>query len=120
HLTIIVIGFAVFVLVMAVDGVERALEMVLVDVRAGDHLTVGLAQEIPGVARALHAPSHHTHGDAFGRRWPALGPESARRNNRRCGNCCTGQGQEMTSRKSCFSTRGFHWKSTLPQAAWSF
>ena len=61
HLAVIVVGLAVLVLVMAVDLVQRLLEMVLVQVAGGDDLAVFHAQKRLRVAGALHAPAHHAH-----------------------------------------------------------
>ena len=57
QLAIVVIGLAVGVAVVLVDGVDGGLQVVLVDVAGGDDLAVGLLQEGLGVARGPSCPS---------------------------------------------------------------
>lgn len=67
HFAVIMIGRAVFVLIMVVDCVHRGLQMFLVQVARGDHLAIVLVKEGLGVARSLHAPTDDTQRDAVGR-----------------------------------------------------
>ena len=67
HLAVIVVAFAVFVLVMAVDGLQRFLQVAFVDVTGGHDLTILLLEKFVRVARAHHPPAKDGHGDAIGR-----------------------------------------------------
>ena len=62
----VVIGFAVAVFVVAVDGVGGGGEVLLVDVAGGDDLAVSFGEEFIGVAGAHHAPADDAHGEAIG------------------------------------------------------
>lgn len=66
HFAIVVVGAAVGVFVVAVDGLEGGLEVLFVDVTGGDDLAVGFGEEFVGVAGAHHAPADDAHGDAIG------------------------------------------------------
>jgi len=62
----IVIRCAIFIAVVAVDGVECGLEVIGFDVACGDDLTVGQLEKCFGVVGALHAPADDTNRDAIG------------------------------------------------------
>ena len=66
HFAIVVVGAAVGVFVVAVDGFEGGLEVLFVDVTGGDDLAVGFGEEFVGVAGSHHAPADDAHGDAIG------------------------------------------------------
>ena len=66
-LAVVVIAFAVLVLVGAVDGVERLLQIAFVDVTGRHDLAVGFIEKFGRVTRAHHTPAEHGHGDLVGR-----------------------------------------------------
>jgi hypothetical protein len=98
HLPVIVVGFAVVVLLLSVDGCERFREVILVDVRTRQHLTIGLAHEVAGVARALHSPTDHPHGNPVGWGRTSVSPEGTAGNDGGYGNRGSGDGQKTTTR----------------------
>ena len=92
YLAVIMIGFAVLVLVMPVNGVDRALEMFLIEIACGYNLAIGQPEKVGGVARPLHSPTDYSHGDAI--RWRRLAKNIRRDNDRR------GKGQPSHSEKT--------------------
>ena len=97
HLAIIVVRLAVFVAVVGVDVVERALEPVLVQIANGDDLAVFVGHERVGVAGPHAAPTNRADGDALRRRRPASASESRGGNDGRGGDRHAGGGQKAAS-----------------------
>lgn len=64
QLPVVVVGLAVGVLVIAVDGAGGGGEVLFVDVTGGDDLAVAFGEELAGIAGAHHAPADDAHGDA--------------------------------------------------------
>jgi hypothetical protein len=65
-LAVIMVRSAVFVAVLAINGIERSLEVIGFDIACGDDLTVGQLEKGFGIVRALHAPADDTDRDAIG------------------------------------------------------
>src|SRR4030095_10464483 len=80
HLAEIVIGFAIFVAVILVDGVHSLVEIPFVQIARGDDLAIFLSHQTFRVAWSHHAPAQHAHRDAAGWGGVSGAPEGASRN----------------------------------------
>src|SRR5579862_234090 len=115
HFAEIVIGLAVLVFIVLVDGVDGGLEMVLVEVTSGNDLAILELEELCGVARPLHPPANYTQGNALGGSRLLILAERAGRNNGRCGKRQPRGGKKTTSVHSHTARRFIHSYLYFPQ-----
>ncbi len=82
HFPVVVVGLDHLFLVKFIDDIDRLGQVQLVNIAGGDNLHVLELHEFIRVARRLHAPPHHPHGNALRRGWPPV-PAQRRGGNER-------------------------------------
>ena len=104
HFPIVMVWLAILVFVKSVDGVERLLEMICINVAGGDNLAIIQLHERIRIPRSLIAPTEDAHDDPFrgsgfaSEAQGAGGDEGGHGDGRPCG---TGQADKPAAADIC-------------------